>query len=217
MKIVLSTKKLSEKLEKMFLEKDIKIIQHNFISTETIDCKIPHKYDNWIFTSKNAVNAVFSSETVPSCRFNCFCVGKKTKRLLLKKGQKVKKMAKNSKKLMFFIKKNQKNGSFLYFRGSIKNNEFSDFFKKNNLILKELVVYKTILTPERIDEKLDCIMFFSPSGIKSFRKKNSLKNVICFCIGKTTLEYLNLFTENAYTVKSPSIKNVVKKTIKFLS
>ena len=92
---------------------------------------------------------------------------KKTKRLLLKKGQKVKKMAKNSKKLMF-LSKNQKNGSFLYFRGSIKNNEFSDFFKKNNLTLKELVVYKTILTPERIDKKLDYIMFFSPSGIKKF-------------------------------------------------
>ena len=217
MKAVLSTKKISFELERMFLDKNIKIIQHDFIRTEIKGHRIPLEYDNWVFTSKNAVNAVFSSKTIANYSFNCFCVGENTKKLLIKNGQKVIKMAKNLKKLMFFIKKTQKNGSFLYFRGSVKNNEFGDFFKETNLVLKELIVYKTILTPKRIEEKLDCIMFFSPSGIKSFRKKNSLKNAICFCIGKTTEEYLNLFTENTFTVKSPSIKNVVKKTIKYLS
>ena len=218
MKSVLSTIKINKKLENSFRENNIELTQHNFIKTEIKNFEIPKKYKNWIFTSKNAVNAVFSSKyKINYKNYNYYCVGENTKYLLTKNGQKVLKMANNSIKLANFIKKNNKKDPYLYFRGSIKNDQFSNFFKKNDIALKEVIVYKTYLNPKKMEKKFDGIMFFSPSGVKSFREKNEIKNSMCFCIGDTTLNYLQTYNQRGYSVKTPSIENVVNKTIHYFN
>ena len=218
MKSVLSTIKINKKLENSFRENNIELTQHDFIKTEIKNFDIPKKYKNWIFTSKNAVNAVFSSKyKINYKNYNYYCVGENTENLLTKNGQKVLKMANNSIKLANFIKKNNKKDPYLYFRGSIKNDHFSTFFKKNDIALKEVIVYKTYLTPKKMEKKFDGIMFFSPSGVKSFRVKNEIKNSTCFCIGTTTLNYLQTYSQRGYSVKTPSIENVVNKTIHYFN
>jgi len=218
MKSVLSTIKINKKLEKSFRENNIELTQHDFIKTEIKNFDIPKKYKNWIFTSKNAVNAVFSSKyKINYKNYNYYCVGENTEHLLTKNGQKVLKMANNSIKLANFIKKNNKKDPYLYFRGSIKNDHFSNFFKKNDISLKEVIVYKTYLTPKKMEKKFDGIMFFSPSGVKSFRVKNEIKNSMCFCIGNTTLNYLQTYSQRGYSVKTPSIENVVNRTIHYFN
>ena len=172
MKSVLSTIKINKNLENSFKENNIELTQHDFIKTEIKNFDIPKKYKNWIFTSKNAVNAVFSSKyKINYKNYNYYCVGENTEYLLTKNGQKVSKMANNSIKLANFIKKNHKKDSYLYFRGSIKNNDFSSFFKKNNIALKEVIVYKTFLTPKKWGKNLMELCFSAPVELKVLDQK----------------------------------------------
>ena len=220
MKTLLSTKIISDRQKKLICDKQIKLIDKDFISISRTVFDIANKYINWIFTSKNAVNIVLQSEYKRLINFdeiNFFCVGKNTRDLILKSGAKKTKMAKNSIKLANLIKKTTNKCHFTYFRGSIKNKEFSDFFKKNKIPLNEVQVYKTQLKPKKIKNEIDGIMFFSPSGIKSFKLKNEIGNVPCFSIGDTTSEYLTKFTSNIHTAKNPSIENVIKLAVQHLT
>ena len=79
----------------------------------------------------------------------------------------------------------------------------------------EIAVYQTELVPEKINSTVDGIMFFSPSAIKSFMKKNTLNNSECFCIGKTTSTFAKNFSNKIHYCEKPSIENVIKQTINF--
>ena len=81
--------------------------------------------------------------------------------------------------------------------------------------LNEIPVYKTELVPKKIDCILDGIMFFSPSAIKSFVKKNTLNNSECFCIGKTTSAFAKNFSNKIHYSHEPSVENVINQTINF--
>ena len=87
---ILSTVKLEEKNKKLFEKNNIKLIQHEFINISSLEFKLPNHNGNWIFTSKNAVKAVYSSKEKIKCdKMPHYCVGENTKSLLLKNGQKV--------------------------------------------------------------------------------------------------------------------------------
>ena len=83
---LLSTKLLSAKNHKKISDSSIKIRDYNAIKIEKIDFNINEKIENAIFTSKNSVKAIVNKKLKIK---NCYCVGKKTKSLLLKNGQKV--------------------------------------------------------------------------------------------------------------------------------
>ena len=211
---ILSTKKLNKINQELFKTNNLNLFQHDFINTSLINFKLPDHNGSWIFTSKTAVNAVFTSNEKTKCiGKTMYCVGKSTKSLLLKNGQKVTKMTENLSKLADFIKKNAKNENFIFCCGSIKNEVFSDFFKTNNITLTEIPVYKTELNSKKIEKKFNGIMFFSPSGVKSYLEKNSFHNTMCICIGETTSNYVSNFSKNIITCDSPSINSVVYLTI----
>ena len=211
---ILSTKKLNITNQDLFKASNVDLTQHDFISTSTTTFKLPNHNGAWIFTSKSAVNAVFlSKEKIKCIGKTIYCVGENTKSLLLKNGQKVIKMTKNSSKLADFIKKTAKNENFVFCCGSIKNKAFNTFFKKNNITLTEIPVYKTILNSKKFEKKFNGIMFFSPSGVKSYLEKNSFDDNACICIGETTSNYVSKFSKNIITCDSPSINNVITLTI----
>ena len=215
-KTILSTIKLNKAQCQLFAKNNIELVQHNFIKTSVLNFELPNHKGSWIFTSKNAVDAVYSSNEKQKCnKMPHYCVGKKTKLSLLKNNQKVTKMSNNSIKLANFLIKSHKREKFIFCRGSIKNNDFSDFFKINDMDLSEVSVYKTELVPKKIESTLDGVMFFSPSAIKSFNKKNNLKNFECFCIGKTTSAFAQKFSIKTHFCDKPSIENVINQTINF--
>lgn len=220
MKTIVSTKKIEKKLRDFIKINNIKLIENDFIKISKIKFTYSKDNKNWIFTSKNAVKSVFDSKNkflLDLKKTNIYCVGESTEKLILKNGIKVTKKAENSMKLADFILKNAKNVIFTYFRGSIKNDDFSNFFIKNNIKLNEIQVYETKLYPKHLKDSYDGIMFFSPSGIRSFNLKNNIADVPCFCIGDTTSNYLKKFTDNIYTVKMPSIENVVRLAINHIN
>ena len=212
---ILSTKKLSKDLKYLFDDLKFDLHHDDFISIQLLRLNLPNHNGSWIFTSKNAVEAVFSSNQNIDNFFNkIYCVGKNTKELLIKKGQKITKMTQNSSNLADFILKKAKNEKFIFCRSNIKNEEFSDFFNKKNIELKELVAYNNIARPIKYNQIFDAILFYSPSGIKSYLINNSLNNSYCVCIGKTTSKYAHKYSNKVLSCNVPTIENVIHKTIK---
>ena len=213
---ILSTIKLNKAQCELFSNNDIELLQYNFIKIAPLSFELPKHNGSWIFTSRNAVDAVYStSEKIKCNKMPHYCVGEKTKSVLVKNDQKVIKMSNNSLKLANFLKINHKNEKYIFCRGSIINKDFSDFFYTNEMSLNEIPVYKTELVPKKIECILDGIMFFSPSAIKSFMKKNTLNNSECFCIGKTTSAFAKNFSKKIHYSDKPSIDNVINQTINF--
>ena len=212
---ILSTKILSENLKEIFDDNKFDLFEHDFIKIGSLNFELPNHDGSWIFTSQNAVNAVFSISKSMDLIFNkIYCVGENTKSVLSKKGQKVVKYSKNSSKLANFISKHAKNEKFIFCRSDIKNGNFTDFFKKEKIDLKEIVVYDNQPNSIVLKDKFEAIMFYSPSGIKSFLKNNQLGSSHCICIGETTASYAKNYSSNVVSCKTPSIKHVIDKTIK---
>ncbi len=105
-----------------------------------------------------------------------------------------------------------------FFCGNIKRNELLQRLRENLITVKETVVYETILTPKKIENNYDAILFFSPSAVKSFFSVNELVGkIIFFCIGQTTANELKGFTQNQIiiTAHKPSQKAVATAAIKY--
>jgi uroporphyrinogen-III synthase len=84
-----------------------------------------------------------------------------------------------------------------------------------NIVLKEVVVYETILTPHKLDFSPDGVLFFSPSGVESYRKENQIEQELCFCIGNTTAEALKYATPNIIIANRPTVESTVMKCIEY--
>jgi uroporphyrinogen-III synthase len=126
-------------------------------------------------------------------------------------------MTQNSSDLADFISKTAKNEEFIFCRSQIKNEKFSDFFKNKNIQLKELITYKNLANPIKHNQIFDAILFYSPSGIKSFMKNNLLNDSYCICIGKTTSNYAKKYSDKVLSCNVPTIENVIHKTIKLFN
>jgi uroporphyrinogen-III synthase len=211
---VLSTKILSESNRERLIQSNVSLIQADFITTNPLSFVLPAEQDNWVFTSQNAVEAVFSSSEKEKCvNKNVFCVGEKTKSLLIKNNQRVIKMCQNSFELGHFIAKNHENDEFLFCCGSRKKEDLPRILSEQQIPLTEIEVYETLLTPKKIEAPLDGILFYSPSGVESFMSQNVIGDAKGICIGPSTAEALNPYTTNISVATSPTIEHVLLKTI----
>ena len=67
-----------------------------------------------------------------------------------------------------------------------------------------------------ITNKLDGILFFSPSAVESYLKLNTIKEEMCFCIGETTAEALeNKKIKNIIIADKPSVENVIYEVLEY--
>ncbi len=215
MKSVLSTKKLSTTNRELLLEKGLNYVEYDAINITNINFEVPKNIENAIFTSQNAVKSFFAQQnedrkSIP----RCFCVGKKTKMLLEKNGQKVYEMSQNASELANFIVKNHKNNTFHFFCGSLKREEIPIALKMAKIELFEVKTYETTLNLMSFDQKWDEILFFSPSGVESFTSENKIKNSISICIGDTTASEAKNHTDNVVVSKEATVEGVINELIK---
>src|SRR6185436_12065727 len=89
--------------------------------------------------------------------------------------------------------------------------------RKNNIGVTEIVVYKTISTPQKIEKKYDGILFFSPSAVKSFFQANQLNDrTVLFAIGNTTANEIKNVSENKIVIgETPDINTLLNKVISY--
>ncbi|WP_166921356.1 uroporphyrinogen-III synthase [Flavobacterium poyangense] len=211
---ILSTKKLSD-IQKNELQKaGLELTEVDFIQTENKPFQIANLNDNLIFTSQNAVHSVLADPNVEKLKSkNVFCVGLKTKILLSDNGFNVVAYTGYAADLAEIITLIYGHESYTFFSGNLRRETLPNALKEADVKLNEIQVYQTSLTPHKIKTPVDAILFFSPSGVESYLKENSIKKEICFCIGETTAQALEKITKNIIVADQPTVEDVIEDVI----
>lgn len=214
---ILFTKKIDSEVISKELGKDItteciEVIKIKNLKVETFDLK----NKSLIFTSLNGVKSFFENQFSPNEDFTAknynkiYCVGEKTKRELRKNGFGTFKVLKNADKLSKFIIDHCQNEKFLHFCGNLAIDVLDKELPLQNISYKKVTVYETEELNPEISEKYHAIVFFSPSGVRSFAKNNSLENTVLFSIGETTSKELRKHTKSEiFTSKKNTLSNLL--------
>jgi len=221
---ILSTKIIDKKLISLANAYHIFIDEIPFIeikNVETPDVKkriaaLSTQSITAIFTSANAVNAVKEIlSTKP--QWKIFCIGHKTKRIVEATfGDKsIIGVSDNGEQLAEEIIKHFTEKKMIFFCGNQRRDVLPDQLKKNGIDLEEIIVYHTIETPQKIPKHYDGILFYSPSGVRSFFSKNTTeKSTQLFVIGKTTGNDAKMFTGlPVISAKYPNTTNLINLVI----
>ncbi|QSW91406.1 uroporphyrinogen-III synthase [Flavobacterium endoglycinae] len=211
---ILSTKILSP-LHKQELKKyGIELIEADFIKTTNKSFELKDLNENLIFTSQNAVHSVLSHPKSEELKKkNVYCVGLKTKILLSDNGFNVVAYTGYASDLAEIITLIYAKESYTFFSGNLRRDILPEALKENGIKFNEIEVYETSLQPQKIKANPEAILFFSPSGVKSYLKDNTIKKEICFCIGETTAEALSKITKNIIVADQPTIEDVIEDVI----
>ena len=213
---ILSTKKLRPGQRQYLLNAGFLVTEADFIAVNPISFKSKKLSKNLIFTSQNGFKS-FVKEVGKEgiADRNIFCVGKKNAEAIEKQGYRVTAFADYAEDLAALLIKQYSNEAFTFLSGSMRRNTLPQTLTEAGVEFSEIEVYTTKLTPHKINTAPNGILFFSPSGIKSYLKENSIQNEVCFCIGKTTAEALTGITTNIVTATRPSVDNVIIQCIKY--
>jgi uroporphyrinogen-III synthase len=211
---ILSTKTLSTIQKVALVNADFNVIEADFIKTEYQNFDLKNIKDNLIFTSQNAVHSILQHPKCAELKTKpVFCVGLKTKILLSENGFNVDVYTGYASDLAEIITLIHPNDSFTFFSGNLRRETLPEALKNANVSFNEIQVYETTLTPHKIKDSVEAILFFSPSGVASYLKENTIKKETCFCIGETTAEALQKITKNVIIAKNPTIEDVIEECI----
>lgn len=216
---ILSTKTLLPNQKQFLLNADFSVVEADFISVRSLrETKEFQINDALIFTSQNAVTAVLESENIEELKSRkVFCVGLKTKALLVANGFQVEAFKSYAEELAEMISLNYSDLSFTFFSGNLRRDILPEKLKEARILFNEIEVYETILMPQKINAKPNGILFYSPSGVESYTKENKITDEMCFCIGNTTAKALETITKNIIIANQPSVENVIIQCINYFS
>lgn len=211
---ILSTKILSPLQKEELTKVGIEVIEADFIKTENKTFELKNLNESLIFTSQNAVHSVLSNPKSEELKSkNVYCVGLKTKTLLSDNGFNVVAYTGYASDLAEIITLIYRNESYTFFSGNLRRDTLPNALKEAEIKFNEIQVYDTSLQPQKIKNPVDAILFFSPSGVESYLKENTIKKEICFCIGDTTAEALLKVTKNIIIADQPTIEDVIEDVI----
>ncbi|MBN09420.1 MAG: hypothetical protein CMC79_03490 [Flavobacteriaceae bacterium] len=215
---LLSTKKLNSTYKDQLSNIGINVIEVPMIKTVSIGFDWPKVQESIILTSSNSLKVLKNNsrfDEILNTPF--FCVGKNTKRKLINLGIKVVECENSSIELANKIISKYPNMSFNYFCGKIRLPQLEDNLKSANIFLITREVYDTISIPKIIDQDFDSVLFFSPSGVKSYASRNSFDSKFCFSWGKTTSKEIIKNTNNFVTSNQPTMKSMISIIKKHLN
>ncbi|MFZ4106912.1 uroporphyrinogen-III synthase [Flavobacterium sp.] len=214
---ILSTKKLLSNQKELLVEALISVSEEDFIETKIKNFELSKVYDNLIFTSQNAVQSILQHPKCDELKTkSVFSVGMKTKDLLTENGFDVVAYTGYASDLAEIISLVYSSDSFTFFTGNLRRDVVPDTLKENGITFNEIEVYETNITSKKTTSKFDSILFFSPSGVQSYFKSNTIKDEMCFCIGETTAEALeNKKVKNIMIADKPSVENVIEAVLEY--
>ncbi|PVX49934.1 uroporphyrinogen-III synthase [Balneicella halophila] len=210
---VLFTKKITNNQKNSI---NIALDCYDFISIEMLDFHFPTTTpaSHFVFTSKNAVDAVLSQYEINTTQ-SIYAVGKSTKAKLLEyaafKNIQVPYNQYNAEGLIELFEQNNSN-NFRYFCGKKRLPKLEDYFKTNQKKHQVIEVYDTILSPpSNLDTKnYQWLCFCSPSSIESFLTKYELlPHQDILCIGNTTAKVLNSHKNRIHVAKKATIDSML--------
>jgi len=138
-----------------------------------------------LFTSQHAVEALPSQLS----QWKVFCIEGVTRRLAEKRfgAASIKGAAASGEELAKLIIGSYADKRVVFFCGDLRREELPTMLRKAGYAVEERIVYRTLLTPQRLERDYAGIAFFSPSGVESFFSANAVKSdTVYFAIGRTT-------------------------------
>lgn len=214
---IVSTKKLQPIQRQLLSDAGISVLEEDFIETKIKNFELSKVNENLIFTSQNAVQSILQHSKCEELKGkNVFSVGMKTKELLTENGFDVVAYTGYASDLAEIISLIYSSESFTFFSGNLRRDILPNTLKENGITFNEIEVYETNITSKKMTSKQDGILFFSPSGVESYFKLNSIKDETCFCIGETTAEALeNKKVKNIIISEKPSVESVITQVIEY--
>lgn len=214
---IVSTKKLQSIQRQLLSDAGISLLEEDFIETKIKNFELSKVNENLIFTSQNAVQSILQHPKCDELKGkSVFSVGMKTKELLTENGFDVVAYTGYASDLAEIISLIYSSESFTFFSGNLRRDVLPNTLKENGITFNEIEVYETIITSKKMTSKQDGILFFSPSGVESYFKLNSIKDETCFCIGETTAEALeNKKVKNIIIAEKPSVESVITQVIEY--
>jgi len=148
--------------------------------------------NNYIFSSLNSVNAISTIlKKTAIIHKNIYCVGSRVANYFHGKVKSIHQV--NEAADLVELARNSGETSFSWFHGNLSNLELVDQFLEHEIELLETSVYRTEPLEPIISnlENYDAMLFFSPSGVRSFLKNNQIPDhVKVGAIGNITAEAL---------------------------
>lgn len=213
---IVSTKKLPLLLKQQMMSVDFLLFEEDFIAVQNKDVSLELVNEYLIFTSQNAVESILLNKNIREIKTKkCFCIGEKTKLLLWENGFEIEKHSDYAAELASIICNQYSKSSFTFFCGNLRKEILPDALLLAKIEFNEVVVYETLLTPHKLDFSPNGALFFSPSGVESYRKNNQIDDEICFCIGNTTAEALKYATPNIIIANQPTVESTIMKCIEY--
>lgn len=224
---VLSTKRLDPSLVEQAGERGVEVLERDAISVQPIiSDDVYNHLAPWlkkpgpvyaVFTSANGVEAVQQNlqrkGVVQSPDWQVFCIWGKTKETVLSAfpTADILATAGYGEQLARHILEHGDVQEVVFFSGNKRREELPTILKEAGIAVHEITVYQTEETPSPVEEDLDAVLFFSPSGVSSFFSANQLKKeAVCFAIGRTTAEAIAAYTPNQIiTSETTSVESVL--------
>ncbi|TGV03749.1 hydroxymethylbilane synthase [Flavivirga rizhaonensis] len=209
---VYSTKSFTEDQRLLFHEKVVsESTDFIKISLNRIHPRfLKNNIQNVIITSKNAVESLITNYNSTELQFkNIYCVGRRTKRLVENRIGKVTHFEKSAKKLAEYLVEYIEGAEVTYFCSDLRLDDLPIILTENNIKVNEVEAYQTKFDGIKVDESVECVMFYSPSTVQSFVQKNDA-DVIAFCIGETTAKEAKKHFKDVRVAKVPTVESVIE-------
>ena len=212
---IFSTKKLfpSKELHTLLNPQYFDLSSQSFI--EITSLTIPptqHIYPDVLITSQNSLRGLqrFVQATQrQSSDFSFWCVGEKTAHKITEYFHPPTLVAQNAQELSQHII-SQKDRAFSYVCGKNRLDIIPQALKKHKITFNEIHAYQTEILCPKVDTDRDAFLFFSPSAVSGFFRKNRVERGVIFSIGKTTTAALIKHTEKPIIdCKKPSLRCIL--------
>jgi len=104
-----------------------------------------------------------------------------------------------------------------FFCGDQRRDELPAALREQAIRVNELIVYRTIRTPHKVEPVYDGIVFFSPSAVHSFFQVNKIAaGVLLFAIGQTTADTIRTYSSNPTILSgSPDKAALIRQVIDY--
>ena len=213
---VLSTKKLKSNQKQFLLNADFSVIEADFIKITSVPFQIKKTPTLLLFTSQNGVKSVLENDKVNELKqIPSICVGSKTRKLLEDNGFTVLETKEYAEELAPIIQQEFSKVHIAFFAGNIRRNTLPDAMNEVAILFDEYPVYTNSENPIEIVAETNALLFYSPSGIRSYLKRNTITNQMCFCIGTTTADALKGISENIVIATQQTVENVIVQCINY--
>lgn len=213
---LLSTRLLTEQQRSRLTRLGIEVQHYNALFFEHILREEDLQEDClYVVTSQEAVKAI--RKIRPLIKARAYCVGSNTSAELETIGFQVLGRANNAKELARLICSKPPLAPLTYLCGNQRRDELPMGLRECGIPMKEVIAYHTQIHPKRFPQNFDALLFYSPSGIRSFTAQNPIGESEVFCLGPTTAGEAEQFTKRIHIAPEPRVDALIGLAIEVLS